>query len=532
VAAWNKLRLDAEPEAGDGPLEGGGQEPIAAAGEHDRGDVGPGIEAAWVGEGVPDCAATRWRASAARLAERSWKKLFPEVSGHTVPNAGLRRGPSACAYVRGGGMDEAERDLEAMTGKIAAKLLERSHLVPPEGIAAVIVEAARPLGVDAARIYLADLQQRNLRAVLGNGDHPPEVVPIDSTPAGRAYRTTSIHHSPAGSSAGAWRVWIPLIDGTERLGVIELACADVSTAMLARYRMLASLAGLMVAGKTPYSDTLARGRRTDQMALQAEMVWAFLPPRTFATHRVLVAAMLEPAYEVGGDAFDYSLVGDRLHVSIFDAVGHDLAAGLIASVGMASCRSTRRAGGALADVAAHADEAIARHFGNTRFVTALLCELNVATGSFAWIPCGHPPPLLIRGSKVIRELARKPRLPLGLADLDSTRGGPDRRVPPRGTPGATYTERLKPGDRVLLYTDGITEGRAPDGTPFGVDRLSEFIIRHSAAGITAPETLRRLNHAIVDYQHGRLSDDATIVLLEWVPDRPQRMLASRTSVFP
>jgi hypothetical protein len=75
------------------------------------------------------------------------------------------------------------------------------------------------------------------------------------------------------------------------------------------------------------------------MALQAELVWAFLAPRTFATDRVLLAASLEPAYEVGGDAFDYSLLGDHLHVSIFDALGHDLSAGLLASVGMASCRS-------------------------------------------------------------------------------------------------------------------------------------------------------------------------------------------------
>jgi hypothetical protein len=425
-------------------------------------------------------------------------------------------------------MDDAERDLDAMTGRIAAHLLERSHLVPPEGIAAVVAEAARPLGVVSARIYLADLQQRNLRAVLGNAGQPPQVLAIDSTLAGRAYRTASIHYSPAGQSPG-WRVWIPLTDGTERLGVLELACDDVGETTLARYRMLASLAGLMVTSKTPHSDTLARGRRSDRMALQAELVWGFLPPRAFATDRVLVAAMLEPAYEVGGDAFDYSLVGDQLHVSIFDGVGHDLAAGLIASVGLASCRSTRRAGGTLARVAAHADDAIARHFGFTRFVTALLCELDVTTGRFRWIPCGHPPPLLIRGSKVVKELSRKPQLPLGLADLDSlARGSPHRREPSRSASGAPFAERLEPGDRVLLYTDGVTEGRAPDGTRFGVDRLSDFIIRHSNAGITAPETLRRLNHVIVEYQHGRLSDDATIVMIEWLPDRPERMLASLT----
>lgn len=421
-------------------------------------------------------------------------------------------------------MDETERDLDAVAGRIAAGLLERSHLVPPDEIAESIAKAARPLGVTGARIYLADLQQKNLRAVRGSGNSP-RALAIDSTLAGRAYLTVSIHHAPAGSGHG-FQVWIPLIDGTERLGVLELACRDVTPAMLARYRMLASLAGLMVAGKSSYSDALAAGRRTGKMALQAEMVWGFLPPRTFATERVLVAATLEPAYEVGGDAFDYSLTGEHLHVSIFDAVGHDLAAGLITSVGVAACRSTRRAGGTLPDAVTGADEAIARQFGENRFLTALLCDLNIASGHFSWIPCGHPPPLLIRGNKVIKELARRPQLPLGIADLRGSARQTGCSGEPASAAAPVYTERLEPRDRVLLYTDGITEGRAADGTPFGVDRLSDFIIWHSNTGITAPETLRRLNRAILEYQHGRLSDDATIVLIEWMPDRPERMLAS------
>ena len=140
--------------------------------------------------------------------------------------------------------------------------------------------------------------------------------------------------------------------------------------------------------------------------------------------------------------------------------------------------------------------------------------------------------LLIRGNKVVKELARRPQLPLGLAELDwpahgNERGGGHRGEPAGASatpPAPVFTERLEPGDRVLLYTDGVTEGRAADGTPFGVERLSDFIIRHSDDGTPAPETLRRLNHAIVDYQAGRLADDATIVLLEWMPGQPERTI--------
>jgi serine phosphatase RsbU (regulator of sigma subunit) len=425
------------------------------------------------------------------------------------------------------GQRPAEPDLDALTGRVTAALLSRSHVLAPAEVAEALAQLARPLGVSAGRVYLADLQQRQLTLLSAGEGQGADSLPIDSTLGGRAFQTLTIQLAPvrgtdAGDSTGQrYQVWIPLVDGTERLGVLSLTVADASEAMLASYRALASLAGIMIASKAAYSDSYAQIQRGREMALQAELVWAFLAPRTFATDRVLVAASLEPAYEVGGDAFDYSLLGDHLHVSIFDALGHDLSAGLLASVGMASCRSTRRAGGSLADVAARADDAIAGFFSGDRFVTALLCDLNLVTGLFTWIPCGHPPPLLIRGNRAVRELVRTARPPLGLAGLHARRNS--------GSDGTAFSapacaEKLEPGDRLLLYTDGVTEGRAPDGTPFGLQRLADFIVRHSSTSLPAPETMRRLNHAILGYQHGRLSDDATAVLIEWQPDQPGRYL--------
>lgn len=425
------------------------------------------------------------------------------------------------------------RDLDAVAGQVMARMLIRSHLLAPDDLASMLAEEGRPLGISAVRLYLADLQQSRLRAMPGGSTPSPEVLSIDATVAGRAYQTLTVECVPA-DGAGQQHVWIPLVDGTERLGVLELLTPDADAGMLDRYRALAALAGMMIVSNTSYSDTYAQTQRSREMALQGELVWAFLAPRTFATEQVLVAATLEPAYQVGGDAYDYSLTGQHLHVSIFDAVGHDLAAGLLVSVGLASCRSTRRAGGALPDIVADADRAIAQQFGESRFVTALLCSLDITTGQFSWIPCGHPPPLLIRADRVIMELTRTPQLPLGLGEFDRGTGSHGRSAAARdrlacdgaaGHPAAhLYTERLEPGDRLLLYTDGIIEGHAPDGTPFGLQRLTDFFIQHDEAGIAAPETLRRLNHAIADYQHGRLSDDATLVMVEWRPDQPGRQL--------
>lgn len=403
--------------------------------------------------------------------------------------------------------------MDGVVGEVLSELLNRSHLLQPGTVADALAEQARPLGVRGAAIYLADLGQQYLRAIPCADGRPLPTLPIDSTLAGRAFRTIEIQNGSPGPD-GRHRVWLPLLDGTDRLGVLELVVEDVSEESLGRYRTLASLIGLIVVRQSAYSDTHAQVRRIQDMALQAEMVWAFMAPTTFATRDVIVAAAIEPVYGVGGDAYDYSLLGDHLQVSVFDAVGHDLPAGLIASVAMASCRNTRRSGGDLTDLVARADHAIASQFGGSRFATALVCDLDVGTGRFSWIACGHPPPLLIRENKVIKELFRRPRLPLGLPE---DRDGPD-----IAAPATVHTEQLQPGDRLLLYTDGAVEGRAADGTQFGVRRLGDFVIRHSAAGVPASETLRRLSRAVLDFQHGRLADDATTVLVEWRPDDPQR----------
>ncbi len=308
------------------------------------------------------------------------------------------------------------------------------------------------------------------------------------------------------------------MEGVERLGVLEVRFDhdEIDDTTLERWRVLASLVGLLVSSKGTYSDVYTEIQRSRAMTLQAEMVWAFMAPRTFATSRVLFAAALEPAYDVGGDAFDHSLIGDRFHVSLFDSVGHDLTAGLISSVAMASCRTARRTGGDLTDIAVRADRAIAGEFGGSRFATALLCDLDIGTGEFTWLPCGHPPPVLIRDGEV-KELIRTPCLPLGLGEIDALESGD-------GTYGTIYTEKLQAGDRVLLYTDGVIEGRAENGEQFTLERLAGHIATHIADGLSAPEVLRCINLSVLEHQRGRLTDDATMIIMEWMPTRPEDQL--------
>jgi len=117
----------------------------------------------------------------------------------------------------------------------------------------------------------------------------------------------------------------------------------------------------------------------------------------------------------------------------------------------------------------------------------------------------HPAPLIVRGPAVVHPPHCPPVRPLGLQE---------------SKPVCCET-RLEPGDRLLLYTDGIVEARSPAGEFFGEDRLTGFIKAAVAAGEPAPETVRRLLRRVLAHQADQLKDDASIVVFEWRSDRVQ-----------
>jgi serine phosphatase RsbU (regulator of sigma subunit) len=257
-------------------------------------------------------------------------------------------------------------------------------------------------------------------------------------------------------------------------------------------------AKLLVA-KDQYTDTYSMVRRRQAMSLAAEMQWQLLPPLTLVTPRVVIAGLLEPAYEVAGDAFDYALNGDTAHLAVIDPVGHDLTASVLAAVTLGSYRHSRRAGLDLAATHAAIEQALAGQFGGERFVTGQLAQLDCVTGRLQWVNAGHPLPLLVRRARVVGTLACHPVPPLGLGFGEAE----------------IATAALEPADRVLFYTDGVVEGRNLAGEPFGEARLADLLARETLAGQPAAETMRRLAHAILAHQGTKPRDDATMVFLEW-----------------
>ncbi|REF00476.1 PP2C family protein-serine/threonine phosphatase [Thermomonospora umbrina] len=399
--------------------------------------------------------------------------------------------------------------------RMLTEILEASHQTAMDQIPVLVRRCATYADLHEVMIYVTDLQQRVLRPLTGHSEEAGTATAADlaelqigGTLAGRAFQEVRMLTGSGSGSSERW--WIPILDGTERLGVLRVDARGTGEDVRDAMRALVSVVALLILSKREHSDTYARLVRTRPMKVDAEMQWHLTPPITFAGKGVVINGALEPAYEVGGDAFDYAISGDVVHLAVFDAMGHDIRAGLTANLALASGRNHRRQGAGLVETGDGIERLLVEEFSDdVRFVTAILAELDTSTGHFSWISRGHHAPVLIRGGRWVTGLGCPPAPPVGL-DL-----GLD--------PPTVCTEHLEPGDRVLLYTDGITEARDGSGRQFGLDRFVDFVIRSHADGLSVPETLRRLIHSVLDHHGDRLQDDATVLLVEWRGDAHQQL---------
>jgi serine phosphatase RsbU (regulator of sigma subunit) len=221
------------------------------------------------------------------------------------------------------------------------------------------------------------------------------------------------------------------------------------------------------------------------------------------TNRVVVAGLLEPAYEVGGDCFDYALNDLVFDLAVFDPLGHGITSALIAALCVGSYRHDRRESSNLEQMHANLDIAMADQFPDLGFTTGQLARVDLDSGRLTWTNAGHPTPLLVRGGQVIKALDCPPTLPWGLGSLE----------PAAST--AIATEMLEPGDSVLFYTDGVVEAHMPGREQFGVERLADLLGQHAADQLEPEEIIRRLVGAVLEYRDDRLADDATVVMFRW-----------------
>lgn len=400
--------------------------------------------------------------------------------------AGVERGP------RTGGPGRSEAFGEQLLGA----LLDRGHGSPPHLLGPLIAEQVGRLGGREVAILLQDYGQLLLVPVPGEGLMAGEPQQIDDSDAGRAFldgRRVEVEQ------ADGVRVYLPLLDGGDHVGIMAATLDAVDDDDRRLLRRIAALVADMLVTKHGYTDLFFRVRRRQPMSVAAEIQWSVLPPLAMSVPRVAVAGMLEPAYNVAGDSFDYALNDDILHVAVVDAMGHGLDAATMATVAIGAYRHARRISIGLSEIYAFMDRAIAGQFGPDHFVTAQMMRLNTATGHLQWVNAGHPAPLLIRGQHAIRPLHSPTTLPVGF-------GGQEPRI---------SNLALEPGDRVLCFTDGLIEEHETGGEEFGEEQLIDWVDRIARTGTEVRTVVRSLSHTLMRERGGITTDDATLLLIEW-----------------
>src|SRR3954454_18913420 len=384
-------------------------------------------------------------------------------------------------------MDQARRlDL--------GSLMTRAEAAAPVGVVDAMAAALLEM-LDARDVsfLIADFSGRSLNR-LGHtaasekpGSRARETsvrVPLQGTPYGEALAGQSSVLLREGEST---RILAPVTSRGEAVGVLELivpfepAPITVKDVELAAHQL-----AYMVIANRRYTDLFEWGQRTVPSSLAAEIQRRLLPASfTCEADQFTLAGWLEPAGQVGGDTFDFSLDRHTLHISMTDAMGHSVESALLATLVVGALRNTRRSAARLVEQAQAAHEALLAYSRDVGFVTGQLVRVDLVARTAQVLNAGPPRPFRLRDGQA-REIDLVAQEPFGaLAE----------------TTWSTQALPLEAGDRVLFLSDGMLERNAE-----GLDIPALML---ATAHLHPREAIQRLTHALLDAVGGELADDAT-----------------------
>ena len=361
------------------------------------------------------------------------------------------------------------------------RLLERLDTAGLSGLMPTLLdELSDAVGAVGVRLLIADVEARRfeMREGLSAGQVPhSQEIEIEGSVHGRAYTDGVLERTAIGGSPV---VITPVTARHERQGVLEVTLAEHPTDEDADVvETTGVLLGYLVTAGDLWTDEFHFARRRREMSLAAEIQWNLLPLAAFESREVSVAGALEPAYEVGGDAFDYACGYDDLTLGIFDSMGHGLRASRLSALCVSTFRNARRAGRPLEEQAARIHETLRPGFETEGYTTGAILRVD------------------LRSPERLRRRERGPRAPVPAARRRRRRAArPLEAEVPFGMP--FDTERrvqrlpLQAGDRLTLFSDGIIEAQPDGGAMYGLEALAQLL---DGARNLPPREVARTHHA-------------------------------------
>jgi len=302
----------------------------------------------------------------------------------------------------------------------------------------------------------------------------------------------------------------PLTYAAKRLGVLAVARPGAGRSFTSHdfdvFRSLSEQSAFALGSAMIHQEAMEKRRIEDELERASEIQRILLPSRSPDFPGFAIAAACQPAKVVSGDYYDFIRLDDtHLGVVIADVSGKGVPSSLV----MATCRGLMRVSAeqqlSPAAVLQRVNRLLFADIREDMFVSLAYCVLNGATGEVVMVRAGHDPPFFFRGADSAVESLRPPGLALGIDK------GP---VFDRAT--REYTFQMEPGDRLLLYTDGVTEAvGAKNRDEFGVDRLADVFRRESTDGAAPQPLLASIQRALTAFTKGaRQHDDVTMVVIE------------------
>ncbi|MEU5076513.1 PP2C family protein-serine/threonine phosphatase [Streptomyces asoensis] len=372
------------------------------------------------------------------------------------------------------------------------ELLAAAEAAPPgESVDVVAHDLQKRFGAERVSFLFVDLIGRRLVRLTGAGGEASgrsEPVELLGSVYDEVLRSQRQHVEPDGQ--GGRRVITPVTNRGDCIGVLEVTLQSADETVLRQVRDAAHALAYIIVTDRRFTDLYHLGRRTTETSLAAEIQHQLLPSSPCCeAAQFTLAAGLVPADDIGGDTYDYTLDRDTLHLSITDAMGHDTNSALLATLLVGALRRARRSGGDALDQAEHAHRALLGH--SRGLATGQLLCVDLPTGRCELVNAGHPWPLRLRDG-VVEEVRLAVNLPFGVA-----------------APTAFRVQELQllPGDRLVLFTDGMQERGAS-----AVDLAS---VVHDTRAQHPREAVRSLTSAVLDACRGNLRDDATVLILDW-----------------
>lgn len=318
--------------------------------------------------------------------------------------------------------------------------------------------------------------------------------------AGSVYEKVLLSQEPDVCPADTgWKVLVPVTERGDTIGIVELTLPHHPEDTIVEFLESAAhaLAYVLIASRR-HTDLFEWAQRDIPFSLAAEIQRRLLPASySVEAGAFSLAGWLEPASNVGGDTFDYSIGREYLYASITDAMGHSTPAALLATLAVGSFRNSRRTLASPSEQAMLANAALLEGSDADQFVTGLLLRIRLADGRMEIVNAGHPQPFQLRnGTGMLVDIEADP--PLGITDAAYR----------------AHLVQLEPGDRLLFVTDGFLERNA--GAVDIQKTLEATAARHPR------EIVRELAANVLHATGGALGDDATVLCLDWYGSKGRR----------